>query len=223
MTLRGERRDVTLVGQPDQCPRCHHKMLPKQFLQAVRSEHPHADIEELCQCTNVQCGGTFIAVFKLELAGHIPEYRFWFCLPQEPLPPEVPDEVSALSPIFLDVYRQAFAADAAGLDQLTGIGLRKALEFLVKDFAIAVHGEEQRDTICKKLLGSCIADYISDQSVRDVAKRAAWLGNDETHYLRKWTSKDVSDLKTLSRLTINGIDNVLVAKKYIADMPEGAK
>ncbi|HKW51946.1 MAG TPA: hypothetical protein VJQ53_09455, partial [Candidatus Eisenbacteria bacterium] len=32
---------------------------------------------------------------------------------------------------------QAMAAEGASLDQLVGMGLRKALEFLVKDFAIS--------------------------------------------------------------------------------------
>lgn len=31
-------------------------------------------------------------------------------------------------------------------------------------------------------------------------ERAAWLGNDETHYVRKWPEKDVKDLKSLNRI-----------------------
>jgi hypothetical protein len=54
--------------------------------------------------------------------------------------------------------------------------------------------------------------------VKECAKRAAWLGNDETHYTRKWETKDVSDLKLLVKLTVNWIDNVLLTEKYIAEM-----
>jgi len=53
---------------------------------------------------------------------------------------------------------------------------------------------------------------------QSVAKRATWLGNDETHYLRKWESKDINDLKTLLQLTINSIENQLLAKAYESDM-----
>jgi hypothetical protein len=54
--------------------------------------------------------------------------------------------------------------------------------------------------------------------VKACAKRAAWLGNDETHYVRKWTDKDVRDLKILITLTINWINNVLLTRKYTAEM-----
>lgn len=56
---------------------------------------------------------------------------------------------------------------------------------------------------------------------RNIHWRAVWLGNDETHYVRKWEEKDVNDLKLLVRLTVNWIDNVLLTKKYIADMSAG--
>lgn len=222
-SLRGETRAVVLVGQADECPRCHHKVLPKQYLQILRTEAQDSDIEEVCQCTNAACGALFIAVFMLAQPGPRPEYRYNKSIPREPSPPPVPPEVAALSTMFVQVYAQAFAAEAAGLDQLTGIGLRKALEFLVKDFAIVARGEAERDAISRKMLGPCIADYVSDPSVQAVATRAAWLGNDETHYVRKWETKDINDLKTLIRLTMNGIDNVLLAKKYVDDMPVGKK
>jgi hypothetical protein len=33
-----------------------------------------------------------------------------------------------------------------------------------------------------------------------VAKRAVWLGNNQTHSNRRWINKDVQDLKTLIEL-----------------------
>ena len=54
--------------------------------------------------------------------------------------------------------------------------------------------------------------------MKECAKRAAWLGNDETHYTRKWEDKDVKDLKLLVHLTVNWIDNVLLTQKYISEM-----
>ena len=100
---------------------------------------------------------------------------------------------------------------------MTGIGLRKALEFLVKDFALKEHPDKE-DAIKKTFLGSCIENYIDDANVKECARRAAWLGNDETHYLRKWTDKDVKDLKLLITLTVHWIDNVLLTRKYLAEM-----
>jgi hypothetical protein len=135
----------------------------------------------------------------------------------------VQPEVAAVSPTFVEVYTQALAAEGMGLNQITGIGLRKALEFLVKDFAVATKGDAEKDAVFRKPLAGCIKDYIDDPSVQAVAKRAAWLGNDETHYLRKWEGRDIKDLKTLIRLTMNGMDNILLSKKFVEEMPEDKK
>jgi hypothetical protein len=97
--------------------------------------------------------------------------------------------------------------------------LRKALEFLVKDFASYAEPEKKHE-ILKKPLAKCIGDHIDENRVREVAERATWLGNDETHYVRKWEDKDINDLKVLIRLTVNGIENILLAKKYVAEMPK---
>jgi hypothetical protein len=67
-------------------------------------------------------------------------------------------------------------------------------------------------------LGKCIDTYINDLNLKECARRAAWLGNDETHYIRKWEDKDVNDLKTLIRLTVNWIENVLLTEEYISSM-----
>jgi hypothetical protein len=58
--------------------------------------------------------------------------------------------------------------------------------------------------------------------VQKLGRRAAWLGNDEAHYLRKWEDKDVSDLKLLLRLTMNAIGNRLLEQKCVAEMPDAS-
>jgi hypothetical protein len=56
-----------------------------------------------------------------------------------------------------------------------------------------------------------------------MAQRAVWLGNDETHYERRWEDKDIDDLKRLITLTVNWIHNDLLTEAVIADMPAGKK
>lgn len=186
----------------------------------ARSHEPKVDVEEAYQCTGAKCGRVFLAIFKSTQPGvNPPQYEFSRVAPIEPRKPAVSEIVATLSPNFVDTYSQALVAESFNLGQLTGIGLRKALEFLVKDFALAEHPAE-REKILKKTLAACIKDYITDPSVKELAKRAAWLGNDETHYVRRWEEKDISDLKVLLRLTLNGVENILLTKKYIAEMPE---
>jgi hypothetical protein len=109
------------------------------------------------------------------------------------------------------------AAEAFGLDQIVGIGLRKALEFLIKDFAIKQNPESGLE-IKRMFLANVIKTYVEDQNLKLVAERAVWLGNDETHYERVWDEKDLNDLKRLIHLSVNWIDNVLTTQAYVEEM-----
>jgi hypothetical protein len=214
----GHSGEVGLIGEVDRCPWCRRHVTPRRiggFARGASSQTPGVD--EIYQCANNSCGRAFVASFNGRPGDHA---TLAGVTPRELETPSVPEEVAKLSPSFAEVYSQAFAAESLGLDQLTGVGLRKALEFLVKNFAIAEHPGEKVGILAKQL-APCIRDYIKDASVKQVAERAVWLGNDETHYLRRWQEKDIGDLKTLIRLVINGIDNVLLTKKYVADMPAG--
>ena len=115
-------------------------------------------------------------------------------------------------------------AEANGLDQIAGPGYRKSLEFLVKDFLVNhVHpGDlEKENTIKGMFLGKCIEDMIDEKRIKNCAKRAAWLVNDETHYTRKWEEKDIHDLKSLINMTVNWIDLVIASDDYLQSMPDG--
>ncbi|MEK0405122.1 hypothetical protein WNX62_16005, partial [Lactiplantibacillus plantarum] len=49
---------------------------------------------------------------------------------------DFPQQISDISPRFVSVYTQSFKAERIGLAELAGMGYRKALEMLVKDYAI---------------------------------------------------------------------------------------
>ena len=63
-----------------------------------------------------------------------------------------------------------------------------------------------------------IGQYVEDANIKACAKRAVWLGNDETHYVKKWGDKDISDLKVLIKLTVGWVQNCILTQQYIADM-----
>ena len=88
-----------------------------------------------------------------------------FPITQYPAPSEATSfsqELSTLTPKFVEIYHQAEKAEALGLTELCGIGYRKALEFLVKDYAISNH-PESKEQIESFLLGKCIADFIDNE------------------------------------------------------------
>lgn len=218
--LGGSAESIMLIGVPDECPRCHKSVHPKQVSTARLGDRKLA--QAIYRCTNQSCQELFIATYAAT-SGSIngrPEYALLAVDPTNPKPAEFPQTVEDISPIFVKIFNQAVEAEARKLDQIFGIGLRKALEFLVKDYAVA-ENPGKKDAIRNSQLAACINEYVSDPNVKECAKRAAWLGNDETHYIRKWEAKDVNDLKLLVRLTVNWIDNSLMTKKYIAEMETG--
>jgi hypothetical protein len=79
---------------------------------------------------------------------------------------------------------------------------------------------DTRDSDTKKMIGkeplSKVLNRIDDELVREGAKRAAWLGNDETHYQREYPNNGLSNFKKLIDVVIRYIEN----KKHIATMIE---
>lgn len=217
--LAGGQENIRLTQTPDFCPRCHRSVHPKLVSVAMLLEVKK--VQAVFRCTHQKCQELFFGTYSPYGSGG--GRTIWTLNSVSPIAAQqatFPETVSSVSPVFVQIFNQAMAAEAANLDQLVGIGMRKALEFLVKDFAVSEHVGKEAE-IRNANLGTCIAQYVSDPNIKECARRAAWLGNDETHYTRKWETKDVSDLKLLVRLTVNWIDNSLLTKKYIAEMGAG--
>ncbi|GBF44630.1 hypothetical protein LPTSP2_39330 [Leptospira ellinghausenii] len=88
---------------------------------------------------------------------------------------------------------------------------------MIKDYLI-IKTPEEEEKIRKELLGNSIKNRISDQNIKSCAERAAWLGNDETHYIKKWEDKDINDLKILLQLTVKWIEAEILTKSYLENM-----
>jgi hypothetical protein len=138
------------------------------------------------------------------------------------------ETISKVSPDFCSIYDEAQKAEQYDLLLVAGPGYRKALEFLVKDYIIGQLKEPdpeklaaEKTVVEKTPLGTCIKNYVKSDQIKEIAKRAAWLGNDEVHYVRKWEDKDLKDLKKLISLTLHWIEMETLTVEVIADMPEG--
>ena len=79
-----------------------------------------------------------------------------------------------------------------GYNELIGIGFRKSLEFLIKDYLINVKHEDV-SVITKMSLGS-IFNKINDPTIKPLVTAITWIGNDETHYIRKYEDKTIDDM-----------------------------
>ena len=133
-------------------------------------------------------------------------YLFSSSSPQTPFGNDWGEIIANISPSFIKIYNQSVFAEANNLDQIAGVGYRKALEFLIKDYLISKATDEiQISNIKHKFLGKCINEDIDNPQLKIVASRAVWLGNDHTHYEQLFDDKDISDLKRLIRLTVHWI------------------
>ena len=175
----GGRRDALVYSL--KCPCCGAQIVPNYLCF-------HYDFGILfCSCPVTGCGEFFLA-------------RFWggglVLVRNHPLSKQVfSDIIENVSSSFVKIYNEAYAAEQMDLMEVCGVGYRKALEFLIKDYAIQDKDEQTVKKIKKKLLMQCIDDHVDDAMVKAVAKRAVWLWNDETHYVRKWEEKRCSSFE----------------------------
>lgn len=211
-----DQQGVYIEKTPDKCPLCHRTIHLSPGFLSINGDKSR--IQMMCRCTAPECDELFITSY--EYSGNH-QYRFVGSAPVKVQYFQFADVVREVSPSFVEIYNQAMEAEAKSLDQLVGIGLRKALEFLMKDFTAAQHPDEV-EKIRSLQLGPCINQFVTDPNIKACAARAAWLGNDETHYVRKWSDRDVSDLKVLVRLTTNWIESTLLTQKYVEEMQRGA-
>jgi len=210
------------VERIDYCPICHKGIEPivlSNYLIGLNSDI----LQRVYRCPRNQCGRIFLANY----CGH-PDgvYSLKNLEPRQHKEPSLPKLLKENFPDFCEIYKQAIIADEMNLKEITGMGLRKSLEFLIKDFVIKnlknddVEIKEKINEVKKSFLGTCIEKYISDSTIKRRAKRAVWLGNDETHFFKKWPGKDINDLKNLIEITVSSIEAQLLDEKYQKEMEE---
>ncbi|MFY9328808.1 MAG: hypothetical protein WAO76_12465 [Georgfuchsia sp.] len=219
--IEGKRYPYNVA--PDNCPRCHHGIEPRLLSSnIVKRDRYDGDILQLLyRCPRQGCQYAFIATYWQGKNMHSMALNEVFSLrntaPFSSEEPAVSDEIKKVSANFVEIYCQAYMAERYGLDQIAGVGYRKSLEYLIKDFCISKHPDKDQE-IKESFLGVCINNFTDDANIKECAKRAAWLGNDESHYVRKWEDKEIKDLKILIELTMAWIRNHVLTAQYLADM-----
>lgn len=106
---------------------------------------------------------------------------------------EIPPEMERHYPKFFEIYRQAHRAEENNLEQIIGMAYRKALEYLVKKY-VAENSPQDERTISSEPLSKSIA-RIKYPRIKALDKVAAWIGNDETHTVKKNSDLNVADMK----------------------------
>ena len=194
----------------DFCPICNKEISPKfihgSFTHSAKSMNVIDIVENslvnvLYECPSCHNG----IVVKYKPAFEIAKYSFgpgiskWNTFTIESIYPtptaSFPFDkiISKVSPKFEKIFTQSLQAKLDGKDELVGIGYRKSIEFLIKDYLIHIN-HEKTDKIPNMGLADCIK-LIDSTKIQNLAKASTWLGNDETHYSKKHTDKDIEDLE----------------------------
>ncbi|WP_430816557.1 hypothetical protein [Carboxylicivirga sp. RSCT41] len=216
ITFEGGQKSVSYDHNPSSCPFCHQSITPRTYQAFNKS----SILEITFICPNPKCGRAFFAIYKngYSSIGKNPSTFYYVNSSIGNVEGrEFSNNITKISSLFTEIYNQSLESESIGLNHIAGIGYRKALEFLIKDYLISLNPDDS-NTIKSKFLGNCIKDYIDNKNLKSVAERAVWLGNDETHYVRKWEDKDIKDLKKLIDLTLHWIEMEILTEQYSSEM-----
>lgn len=193
------------------CPICKHNISPKYIYSYL-----HLDSSMLslyCECTS--CNKPFIVLYsKIEKNAQ----NKYVCSKIEYSAPTLPQKISFNSHIneisedFVNIYNEAHIAEELKLNNICGIGYRKSIEFLIKDYCIHLYPDSINE-IKSMFLAQVIDKFIDSMKLKNLAKVSVWIGNDETHYVRKFADKDINDLKKFIDATVAYITYELISEE----------
>lgn len=204
--FRDSRKAIT-INTPSICPHCGRTMSPQHVGESNSSDDSNytrqGHFSIIFRCSFEDCLKYFAIEYIHDEPGKGTAVAYAY---RPPIKVKLPENIEKVSPTFVEIYSQATVAESEKLDQIAGVGYRKAAEFLIKDYAISNNPEDEV-TIKTNMLGTVIRDYLDvSPKLQALAKSVAWIGNDETHYVRRHDSKDLQDLKRF----------ILAAAQFIA-------
>ncbi|HHY39707.1 MAG TPA: DUF4145 domain-containing protein [Syntrophaceticus sp.] len=208
---------ITKEYGQDKCPVCNFSIKPILLMVNTRFDDSFSKviISLVYKCPRSECSELFVLYYEVDRETY--QHKKLGCASIKPKHAMISDKIQEISGNFVLIYSEAIEAESLGLKNICGPGYRKALEFLIKDYLIYLHPDEEA-SIKRKFLGNCINDYELPPNIKEMAKRATWLANDETHYERKWGDKDLEDLKTLINIVVYWIMMEELTKEYQKSM-----
>lgn len=207
-----------VVENPDSCPHCHNGIEPRLvFENSHKGLKSYSMSYSIWICTHRDCRRMFVAVYELVGQG---KANFIGFLDGTTVGLYWPETILKMESKFITTYMQALQAEYYKLDEISGMGYRKAIEYLVKDYLI-----HKNNTLKGKIEDSLLAKVISDNfkdaqenDLKELLQRATWLGNDMTHYLKYHENFDINDLKELIKLVMDEIHSIEQKRHYITNI-----
>lgn len=218
---------------PSFCPHCGRSLHPQvMFGSPFGYGYIHSDLNNaraimIYRCTYEDCYKFWVVEYSIkenthsmlgnDYAAHPIEYSY-----TPPITNDLPKNIAENFTDFTDIYNQSLKAEQLHLTKISGIGYRKALEFLIKDYAIKQNPSD-KENIKKKFLGKVISDNLKDlPRVQKLAKAANWIGTDEVHYEQRFTNSDVESMKRFIKSAATFISATIDADDAEAFIKENA-
>lgn len=217
-SFRPEKLDID-IELPTQCPHCSvaYAESPLTAYYLDPENYDNNSMIALFFCPH--CESFFMVEYVINESYNSTEGVFICSYPVSQKTTGFSDKIQTLSPQFVKIYHQAELAEASALDEIAGLGYRKALEFLIKDYAIHGHPDCIEDIKSKPLVQT-IKNYIKSDEIVMLAERSAWIGNDEAHYIRKQENRDVSDMKSFIEAIVYFIGIILITEDAASMTPK---
>ena len=123
---------------------------------------------------------------------------------------------------FYNLYTEANEALNNGMEEASGMLLRKALEALIIDyirFGARIKGKTPKEMRFLETQGlmKCV-EMIEDVSLKELSIRAVWIGNDNVHTKKKWSRFDSDDLNRLLGAIVLNIYSKIECLIYLRKM-----
>lgn len=175
---------------PDVCPHCGNGMQPNICTSGSSVEGNEFAVILSCPI----CKELFFSVYSIHRNYDNDLYSSNIAVhPYRQPKPLIPEEIKQHYPYFFQIHEQAAKAENHGLDKITGMAYRKALEILVKQYIINQFPDDEND-ILNEPLGRSIA-RIPSAKIQSLAKAISWIGNDQTHMVQKHPDYNVPEMK----------------------------
>ena len=195
----------------EKCSNCNKALAPEKLYSIIieKNDEYYLYVADFCN----SCKSVLITEYKVN---KINDRNFEFekalkTSPQTYQMEKFDENIEKISPQFIKIYNQSLQAEKTGLDEIAGLGYRKSVEFLIKDFAIYKNPEKE-DKIKNTWMKVCIEKYIDNEQIKVLAERSDWIGNDEAHYVRKQEDRDITDMKRFIKAMVYFIGMTLITE-----------
>lgn len=148
------------------------------------------DVVSVYRCTN--CNSLFAVWSHHRKSQNTEEYscRIKDTFPKNKVVTKFDECLKKLSPEFVSIYNQSEIAERCELDDIYGMGYRKAIEHLVTAFL-----KWNKQDISDNMPLSQKISLIKNNDIHFLAKGATWIGNDATHIMKRHPDKSIEDMK----------------------------